>query len=186
MRSLLLLPLALAAPPIRAEPAEAPAPAMTAPDEAITAALALFEDRDLEQQMRSTIAQTIDMSMQVQLERLQKQGADIPESAVRRLRKLLGTHADRLVKDLMPTVRMETAAVYARHFSAPELREFKALRANPVMQKTERIMPTLMAELGRIGTKAAAARTEQFQAEVRDLVEVMVREEQAHASAPAT
>lgn len=183
----LLLPLPLlAAAPSAASVQSAGASAAEPSSEAVTAALELFSDLDLEQQMLAGIAQGIDVSLQGQLAALQADGRDVPEKVVIRLRELLGEEGKLVVRDMMPTIRMEYAAIYARRFSAAELRELKKLQDHPVMKKAQRLMPEMFGEMGRIGMKAAAARQPALKKKIDQMLVELMAEEQAAAPGPST
>jgi len=57
---------------------------------------------------------------------------------------------DRIFFDYMTSLMDDAPALYARHFSAAELREVLAFQRSPVGQKSLREMPQLMGELFQI------------------------------------
>jgi hypothetical protein len=54
---------------------------------------------------------------------------------------------ERIQVDFLATVMEETPIVYARHFTAPELRELLAFYRTPVGQKTLRVLPQVTSEM---------------------------------------
>ena len=76
-----------------------------------------------------------------------------------------------MVQDLKKTALEDAARIYARYFTAAEIRELQQLQTRPVMVKAQSVMPQLMPELMQIGIKAAAARQPATQERIRKLVE---------------
>ena len=175
----LLLPLLVqAAPPPVVEITPAPPAALSAPaPEAMEAALALFDDMDLEKQMMAGFGRVMDASLQTQLEAFRAQGTELPEKVVVRLRGLLADQGKLIVADLLPTIRPQMAAIYARRFTAQELRELKRLQAHPVMKKAQLLAPEMLAEMTSIGGKAAAARSPELKQKVEKMVREVIAEE---------
>ena len=173
----LILPLLLqAAPPVVITP-RAPATAAAPSPEAMEAALALFDDMDLEQQMLAAFGHVMDASLKTQLEALRAQGKEMPEKVVIRLRGLLAEQGRQVVKDVLPTIRPELAAIYARRFTAEELRELKRLQSQPVMQKAQKLLPEMFAEMSQIGGRAAAARSAELKQKIERMVAEVMEEE---------
>lgn len=170
-------------PPAKVAP---PPQAGAADPETYAAALALFEGIDLHQQLLSSVAHAMSAAVEVQIEALRKRGMELPPPLLQKLQVLLAEEGQAMVADIEPDFASEAAAVYARHFTAAELRELKRLKENPVMQKAERIAPLLMSELAKIGLAASAERQPEFMRKVETLVQQWLDEQQLHAEAPET
>jgi hypothetical protein len=174
MRLLLVVAAALLlAYPAAARQSTTPEPSRS---EAFTAALALLEDMDLEQQMMAGALQSTEAAMGVQIEALQKRGVELPATLTERLRVLVLEEAKTMVELMSPTIRTEAATIYANFFSAEELRELKRLQSNPVAQKATKLAPLLMAELAKIGMRVSAERGPQLEAKIADMVAQWIAE----------
>lgn len=168
-----------------APPAAAPAP--DDPDsEAFAAALALFEGKDMRQQLLASVGNMMGTALETRLSAYREQGKEIPPSLLQKLHVLLAREAEAMVDAVEPTFVSETAAVYARHFTAEELHELKRLQDNPVMQKAERIMPQLFAELSKIGLRAAEERRPEFEKNIADMLGAWLQEQKLDVEPPKT
>jgi len=139
--------------------------------ETMAAALDLIDQNDIEKQMMATGVLVADAAMRSQLEALRKQGVDMPAELVAQVRELVLADSNALISDLARTVRADTAFVYARYFTAPELRELKVLQSHPVMRKMYALTPQIAAELSKIGMDKAAERQPGLQRKIQALVE---------------
>jgi hypothetical protein len=152
--------------------------------ETFAAALALFEQEELEAQMMAVAIRGADDTLNAQLEVFRKAGTDIPDDLVERLRSLLLAEVRSGIEEISTTIRADAARIYARHFSAAELRELKALQSHPVMKKFDKVMPQLLTEMNQISARAMAERMPQVQAKTKALVEEWLREQRLGVSTP--
>jgi hypothetical protein len=149
--------------------------------EAFAAALELFDKKDLEEQMMAVAIQGTDAAITAQIEVYREAGTSIPDALVERLRTMLLGEVKTMVGQLSGTIRIDAARIYARHFTAAELRELKALQAHPVMKKAERLMPQMTAEMNEITSRATAERMPVIQAKAKALLEQWLREQMVPA-----
>lgn len=154
--------------------------------EAYAAALALFEGKDMRQQLMATVGHMMSAALETKLSAYREQGIEVPPSLLHKLHMLLAQEAEAMVDIVEPTIVTETAAVYARHFSAEELHELKRLQDNPVMQKAERIMPQLFAELSRIGLRAVEERRPDFERNIAEMLGAWLQEQKLDVEPPKT
>jgi hypothetical protein len=75
------------------------------------------------------------------------------------------------------TALEDAAVVYARYFTADELRELLRLQANPVMVKFRMIGPAFTTELMQIGVAAAARQMPEIRARVQAEVDAWATEQ---------
>jgi hypothetical protein len=141
LRSLACLAL-LAAP--AAPLAMHPAAAQTAPGESAPDAEALAAARDLSKEtMRQMMPSFIGGEWPGIANRLRAKQPNITAEQVADLR---GEY-ERILLDYMNNAMADAPALYARYFTAAELREMLAYNRSPLGQKALRIMPLLSLEL---------------------------------------
>lgn len=186
MHVLPALMLAAASPGVAAEPSS-PAPAIAANDPgALAAALDLFDGMDLEDQLLASALHMVKAAIDTRVEAMSAEGVELPETLTERLRAFMYEETRLMVEDLAPTYRQDAASIYARHFTAEELRELKRLQDQPVMQKMERLAPSLMAELSKIGMRVAAERNAEIERKAVEIVEQWLTEETMAQGGPKT
>lgn len=176
---LLALATAPAAPTIQPRQAAQPSPAADA--ERLAAAMDLFEPAILKQQMLAGVLHMANAAMDVELKAREEQGQAIPESLVTRLKAVTFEDAEELVDDMAPSFRADAAAIYAQRFTAAELREIKAIQAQPVMRKMEKLAPEMMAEIAKIGMAKAAERAPELKRKIEQTVQEWLANEGAGA-----
>jgi hypothetical protein len=59
---------------------------------------------------------------------------------------------------MKPTALDDAARIYAKYFTAEEIRELQRLQSNPVMAKAQKLAPQLTTDLIQIGMARATAR----------------------------
>ena len=105
----------------------------------------------------------------------QQRGVQMPVELKNRMRLVVRNHLGELADAIRPTALSDAAKIYARYFTADELRELHRLQTMPVMVKFQRILPDIAAELGTIGSAEAARRMgaveQAMQAELRAWLE---------------
>lgn len=177
--------LAACAPAIAAAQSRAPSPAIvhtvpTAPPPvlapvdaaAFAEAQALLRDMDYEAQMERTAAQAVNTTFDTTMRELQARlGEEVPAELTARVRALLMEHTARVVDDLRPVALDAAARIYARYFTADELREIRRIQTNPVMIKLTRVGPQLLPELMQVGVAAGMRREPQLMADLRRVIE---------------
>lgn len=153
-----LLAAALTA-PVRAQ---APSAAPPAP-EAMQAArdLAAIMNGDTVGQMTAALTAQIWPSIERQL------GPKVDAATLSELR----TEFEHALSSFTAEVMRDSPAVYARHFTADELRAMLAFYKSPVGQKALSTMPTVMTELGQ----QMAPRMQAFQADLHTKMEATLK-----------
>ena len=180
--------LAAASPGLATESAPPPpANVSDAPDaEALAAALALFEGSELEERLMASALHMTKVSIETEMDELKARNIEFPDALTARLSEFMFEETRKMVEEITPTYRADAAAVYARYFTAEELRELKRLQDTPVMKKAGELSPVLLSELGRIGMKVAAARMPEIQRKGQEVVEQWLLEEAMADPGPGT
>lgn len=139
---------------------------------AMAAARDLLAAVDIERQAGETAARMTEAVVDSMMRRFREsQGEDFPAELETELRRIVMEHNAGVVGRMMPTMRDDAARVYARHFSADELRELARLQSHPVMRKAQALGPQLFTELSRIGMNEAAAAMPELQRRVQAAIE---------------
>lgn len=150
----------------------------------MAAARDLLSSVDLERQAAETVARTSEAVIDTIMRRFREEnGEAFPEDLERQMREIVQVHSLRVLALMTPTLLDDSARIYARHFTAYELRELQRLQAHPVMQKSQRILPQLFAELSQIGMGAATAMQPELQRDIQEAVESWIA---SNSPAPAT
>lgn len=97
-------------------------------------------------------------------------GMPVPDDLRQVVRAVLDDHLSGVIADLKRKAPDEAARVYARYFTADELRELQRLQSNPVMKKAQAISPLLLSDLMQIGVRVSAERQPALEAELRRAV----------------
>ena len=103
-------------------------------------------------------------------------GEPVPSDLRGRLHSVMMDNVSTLIAELRPTALEDAARVYARYFTAAEIRELRQLQTNPVMIKMQRVAPQFMSELMQIGIAASARRMPEVNARVRREIEAWQRD----------
>jgi hypothetical protein len=140
-----------------AMPAPSAVPAPTAQD-AMEAARELLRDAHFEDRMLETALRMSGISFDTIVAAKEAElGEALPEDLKFTVKRIVLEETSRTIEQIKPYALDEAAQVYARHFTADELRELARLKSNPVMMKAEQLAPQLFTELSQIGLKEAAA-----------------------------
>ncbi|MGE5723153.1 MAG: hypothetical protein ACM3YM_11910 [Sphingomonadales bacterium] len=182
----LMLAAATAAQAADPPPAAPPAAPKANDPEAIAAALALLGSADIDRQLMSTALRMANVMLEGEVDSYRKQGVEMPQQLVDRMRALVLGEVKAMVDSMAGTYRSRAAAIYARYFTAAELRELKRLQDNPVSQKMQQLLPQLMEDLSKIGLDAASARRPEMERKAKELVEEWLRQQQAAQEGPKT
>jgi hypothetical protein len=145
-------------------PVRAQAPSAAAPTpEAMQAArdLAAIMNGDTVGQMTAALTAQIWPSIERQL------GPKVDAATLSELR----TEFEHALSSFTAEVMRDSPAVYARHFTADELRAMLAFYKSPVGQKALSTMPTVMTELGQ----QMAPRMQAFQADLHTKMEATLK-----------
>ena len=165
--------LSLAAPAFAQAAAPAP-PAASAPVDpaALEAARSLLRASGYESQMEQTGRQNAAATFETMMATLARQKAEpIPEDLKATVRAIIMEDVEGLIAEMKLTGLDKAAAVYARYFTADELRELERLQSVPVMVKFREVGPSFMTELTQIGIAAAAERMPAMREKIRIAVE---------------
>jgi hypothetical protein len=84
------------------------------------------------------------------------------------LRRIVGEEMRTTMTQASATIVEDAAQVYARYFTADELRELQRIQTTPVMLKMQRVAPQFSAELAQVGMAAAARRQPEMQRRVSE------------------
>jgi hypothetical protein len=162
----------------------AQAPATHAADgDRLAAALELLDGQDIESQSRDAALRLMDATLATEMAALQERGIEPPAPFVEKLRGLLAEEMNAALDEVLVTLRADAAGVYARYFTADELRELKRLQSTPVMQKANTVLPQLFAEIAQFGAKITAARGPAMQRKIADAVAEWIEQEELAAEA---
>jgi hypothetical protein len=136
------------------------------------AARSLLKSSDFDSQLEQTTRQSAGATYDTILAALTgEDGTPVPEDLKASVRAILLEDVEGMIADMKLTALDQAAAIYARYFTADELRELERLQTNPIMVKFRRIAPGFMTELSQIGVAAAAARMPAMRAKVEAAVD---------------
>jgi hypothetical protein len=180
-RSVILLLSALsivasAPPPAQADPPP-PVVRQNADQETLSAALALFDDAEIETQLNAMVLQMANTLFQGQFDKLRAEGVEVPQEITDRLRRIVFEEVQASVEAMKPTFRVDVATVYARHFTAEELRELKRIQDLPVSRKSRAVLPAMAPELMQIGMRQSLGRQSQLSSKIRELIDSWIAEQ---------
>lgn len=151
----------------------APPPTSAATDEIarLDAARDLLRASDFDRQMELSAQQTAQATFATLLEAEEKRrGMPMPNDLRKAVQSVLDDHMSVLIADLKRTGFDDAARVYARYFTAAELRQLQFLQTHPVMKKAQAIGPLLLSDLMQIGVRASAERQPALEAELKRVV----------------
>jgi hypothetical protein len=175
---------ALLAAPAAAQTSVSP-PSQQIDPAGMEAARALLRGSDFEAQMeegsRHGVSATFDTIISAAEAR---RGEPMPSDLKDRVKLILLEASDEMVASMKQTALDDAALVYARYFTADELRELLRLQDNPVMVKFRKVGPAFTAELMQIGVAAAARQMPELQARVQAEIDQWVLEETNRRSPP--
>ncbi|MDX6284409.1 MAG: hypothetical protein QOH03_5480 [Kribbellaceae bacterium] len=168
--------------------AAVPAAAQRADDaEAFAAARELLRATNFNSQVRATAEQVTDRTITTIMEQFRsQQGRAFPPALETELRQILREHNDALLTAIEPTALDDAARIYARYFSAEEIRELQRMQTSPVMIKFQRVMPQFFAELTQISAGEAMRRMPELRRRVDEAIERWIAQEARNGNPPAS
>lgn len=162
----------LAAAPAAAAPS--PAPATAQPDAAtLAAARELIRASDIQSQLRAlgpAMAQAAEQQMRGMFT-----NAAMPEGLQTKVTAVMQDYLSTLDAAFTPEVQDEMATIYARHFTAEELRHVTEMLSDPVMVHFRQETPQLMGELMPAMMRAMQPRQQAFQAKLMGVIRDWIR-----------
>lgn len=158
-------------PALAAQGTAPPTPATDVDPAALAAARDLLRALNYEDQFAATARQAVDPTMTTVLRELSNQPGEVPAGLEAEVRTIVRDYVEQLIVELRPTVLDDAAHVYARYFSADEIRQLQGLMTHPVLVKMQSIAPQLSSDLTQIGIAAAARRLPALREHVREVVQ---------------
>lgn len=140
--------------------------------EALAAARDLLLSVGFERQMElSGVAMANSVFEQNVASAEQQRGEAMPADLKQKVRAAMNEEIGAMMTELKRTALDDAAQIYADHFTAPELRRLAILNADPVMRKSQQLLPQMMPKLAQIGLKVAADRKPIMQEKIKDVVD---------------
>lgn len=160
MRALLFAATLVAATPVMAE---------TAPDAAtLAAARELMQVTDVRGQMRELGPRTAD-AMGQQMRQMFNEN-EMPPGLSTQLSAAMQAFVGSMDSLFTPELIDRIAVIYARHFTADELRRVTVMMKDPVMLKFRAEMPGLVVEMMPMTFEAMKPQQKQFQERIRQII----------------
>jgi uncharacterized protein len=179
------LAFAAATPGLAAQGTAPPAPAANADPDAIAAARELLGALNYDDQFAVTARQTSESTLTTMLRELSSQQRALPVELEAEFRTIMRDHVEQMIVEMRPTVVDDAARVYARYFTAGEIRQLQELMTHPVLAKMQSIGPQLSNELLQIGVAASVRRLPALQERLREVVQEWQRRQPEQAAVPA-
>jgi hypothetical protein len=162
----------LATPVVAQTGAPVAAPGTPVDPAALEAARALLKASGFESQMEQLARQNAGATFDTMMATLARQeGSAMPDDLKASIRAIVIDDVQGIIADMKLTALDQAAAIYARYFTADELRELERLQSVPVMEKFRRIAPGFITELTQVGVAAAAERMPAMRAKIRAAIE---------------
>ena len=154
---------------------------------AIAAAREMIAATDYQSQIRNAAQLTAQSTFSTVLQQIETQhGIVVPQELEAELRVILQDHVEAYVASLNETILEDSARIYARYFTADELRELQRLQTHPVMMKFQRIAPQFMAELNQVGMAEAVRRLPELERRVGEAVAEWMARQRLDGRPPRT
>ena len=181
------LALISAAPVAASQDAASAAPQAEPSPEAVAAARDMLRSMNFETQMEATARQSSDATFTTIIDQIEAQTqAEVPPDLEAQLREISRQHLESAMAEMRLTALEEVARIYARYFTAEEIRELQRLQGNPVLQKMQRLAPQFVTELSQIGVAAAARHLPEMMQRVSAAVAAWQENHQVAPPAPTT
>ena len=158
-------------PGLAAQGTAPPTPATDVDPAALAAARDLLRALNFDEQFAATARQASESTMTTMLRELSSQQPAIPAGLEAEVRTAMRAHIEQMIVEMRPTVLDDAARVYARYFTADEIRQLQGLMTHPVLVKMQSMAPQLSNELMQIGVAAAARRLPALQDRLHEVVQ---------------
>ena len=140
--------------------------------DAVAAARELLRATHFEQQLPAMTEQMTGLIMNQMIAQSRADGRPLTPRMEAELRRVVLEENRTTMMGARQAMAEEAAQIYARHFTADEIRELQRLQTSPVMQKMQRIAPQFMGEMAQMGMRASAARQPEVR---RHVMEALAR-----------
>ena len=139
---------------------------------ALTAARDLLLSVGFERQMElSGIAMANSVFEQNVAAAEKQRGEALPADLKQKVRIAMNEEIGAMMTELKRTALDDAAQIYADHFTAEELRRLAVISADPVMRKSQQLMPQMLPKLAQIGLKVAEDRKPIMQQKIKEVVD---------------
>lgn len=95
----------------------------------------------------------------------------MPADLKQKVRIAMNEEIGAMMTELKRTALDGAAQIYADHFTAEELRRLAVISADPVMRKSQQLMPQMLPKLAQIGLKVAEDRKPIMQQKIKEVVD---------------
>jgi uncharacterized protein len=158
--------------------ADVPAPGPGAGDpDAVAAARELLRATNFEQQLPAMTDQMSNTIMNQMMAQARADGRPLTPRMEAELRRIMVEENRTTMTGARTAMAEDAAQIYARYFTADEIRELTRLQTAPVMQKMQRVAPQFMSEMAQMGMRASAARQPEIRQRVTAALERIRAEE---------
>lgn len=140
--------------------------------DAVAAARDLLRATNFEQQLPAMTDQMTNAFMTQMMNQARAEGRPLTPRMEAELRRLVLEENRATVAASRQAMAEDAAQVYARYFTADEIRELQQLQTSPVMQKMQRVAPQFMGEMARMGMRVTSARAPESR---RRIMEALAR-----------
>ena len=134
--------------------------------DAVAAARELIRATNFEQQLPAMTDQMTTVILNQMMTQARAEGRPLTPRMEAELRRVIMEENRTTMTGARTQMAEDAAQIYARYFTADEIRELQRLQTSPVMQKMQRVAPQFMSEMAQMGMRATAAR----QPEIRQRV----------------
>ena len=100
-----------------------------------------------------------------------QRGEAMPADLKQKVRIAMNEEIGAMMTELKRTALDDAAQIYADHFTAEELRRLAVISADPVMRKSQQLMPQMLPKLAQIGLKVAEDRKPIMQQKIKEVVD---------------
>ena len=135
-------------------------------------ALGLLDDEGFENEMLRTSEMTMELFLGGVISKFQELDTEqeVPEDFVQELRQVLRDHQQGALKRLLPSIKQQAAAIYAKEFSQEELARVRQLGKDPVMVKMRERNKVIAPQLLVLGAREMQATEPELEAKIKRLV----------------
>jgi hypothetical protein len=126
--------------------------------DAVAAARELLRATHFEQQLPAMTGQMTNTMLTQLTAQARSEGQPLTPRMEAELRRIILEENQATMTGARASMAEEAAQIYARYFTADEIRELTRLQTSPVMQKMQRVAPQFMGEMVQMGMRASASR----------------------------